>query len=758
MDIKNPITKERLVNGFKKLGNLRIKVDHSTILTVSALALILFIAFGVRILPLKWEIQSGSLHLSEFDPYHQYRFTEYIVNHGFLAWIWPEPWIDYQRWYPQGAPVATTALPGLPLTAAFFYKIVSLFATNLSLRDFCVVFPAIMGALTCLALYFLGKDIGGKKLGMFAALLLALSPSYIQRTSIGFFDDETVGIFALILFSLFFLRSLDEDKPMSSTVKYGVATGLVFGYFTSAWGAALYPVGITGIFVFVMILLKRYSQRLLLSFSITFGLGLLIAINVPSLSLRYLMTFTILPIVGLFALLCVAEVNRVTQSTKWKLTFVVLFFILLITGFALLWQLGYMQSVAGKFISVLNPFTREASPLIESVAEHRISSWGSIYYDLGIGIIFFATGLFFAIGNLTNRNLFLLIYGLTSLYFACSMVRLLVLMAPAFCLLMAVGVTGLLKPFSTLLKEPPKISVKKKLGLEYVGKEFSGIAVVLIFIILMSTMAFPSPKVFRQAYAPITITAGSLSIAPNEPVAEWLNMLDWTKNNLNSKTVVCSWWDYGYWLTILGNTTSLADNATINSTQIQNIGFIFMSNETQALKMLKRYNASYILVFVTFDVNGNWIDWAGGDNGKWTWMARISGSGRDRLVNTEKMIDAQSMWVNETRFGFFNTSANNGQGAWQWNATTGMTTVIYKLMAWGKYRWCEGKVSDPEELQWAYNNLTAADIKPVYFKEAYFSGVDLSANDGKTKYGGLVPLVCLYKIDWAKYYADYPNS
>jgi dolichyl-diphosphooligosaccharide--protein glycosyltransferase len=756
MELKNPITKENVVNGLKKLGNLRVKVDHSTIMTISALTLILFVAFGVRILPLRWEIQSGSLHLSEFDPYHQYRFTEYIVNNGFISWIWPEPWIDNQRWYPQGAPVATTALPGLPLTAAFFYKIISLFS-SITLRDFCVIFPPIMGALTCLALYFFGKDVGGKKLGMLAALLLALSPSYIQRTSIGFFDDETVGIFALILFSLFFLRSIDADRPVSSTVKYAVATGLVLGYFTTAWGAALYPVGITGIFVFVMILLKRYSQRIFLSYSVTFGLGLLIAINVPSLGTRYLMTFTVLPVLGLFALLCIAEVNRVTQTTKWKLTYVVVFLAGLVASFAVLWLLGYMQSVAGKFISVLNPFTREASPLIESVAEHRISAWGSIYYDLGIGIIFFATGLFFVIGNLNNRNLFLLIYGLTSLYFASSMVRLLVLMAPAFCLLAATGVTGLLKPFSMLLREPPKISVKKKLGLEYVGKEFSGVAVLLIFIILMSNLAFPSPKVFRQAYAPVTITAGSLSIAPNEPVAEWLNMLDWTKNNLDSKTVVCSWWDYGYWLTILGNVTSLADNATINSTQIQNVGFIFVSNETQALKMLKRYNVSYILVFVTFDINGNWIDWAGGDNGKWTWMARISGSGRDRLINKEKMLDEKSSWVNETRFGFFNSSARGGQGGWQWNGTTGMTTVVYKLMAWGKYRWCQDKVSDPEQAEWQRENLTAANIMPVYFKEAYFAGVDLLANDAKSKYGGIVPLVCLYEIDWAKYYNDFPS-
>ncbi|MEM3079657.1 MAG: hypothetical protein QXF21_04995, partial [Thermoproteota archaeon] len=154
-------------------------------------------------------------------------------------------------------------------------------------------------------------------------------------------------------------------------------------------------------------------------------------------------------------------------------------------------------------------------------------------------------------------------------------------------------------------------------------------AVFLIFLILMTTVAFPMPKVYRQAYAPTTISSGSLSVIPNEPVKEWINMLYWTRTRLSGSTVVCSWWDYGYWLTVLGNVTSLADNATVNGTQIQNIGFIFMSNETQAIKVLKRYNAEYILVYITiyYSSQSGSVGFAnaGGDEGKWTWMASISG-------------------------------------------------------------------------------------------------------------------------------------
>jgi dolichyl-diphosphooligosaccharide--protein glycosyltransferase len=739
MKIKNPLTRERVSNGLKYLGQFRPRIDHSSIITFSALLLILFIAFTIRIFPMRWEIQIGSMHLSEFDPYFQYRFTEYILKNGFISWVWPKQWIDLYRWHPQGANVATTGYPALPFTAAFFYKIISALGIGIGLMDFCALFPAIMGMLASLIIYFLGKDIGGKPVGLLAALFLALNPSFIQRTTLGFFDDETIGIFALLLFAFLFLRAIEEDRQLSSTVKYSLASGVVLGYFCSGWGAAFYPVDLTVLFVFVLILLKRYTQRLLLAYSLTFGLGLFMAINVPRLSPAYITTIAILPVAGVFVLLCFCEIFQVLKATKRRTIFVVLFLALFVGGFALLWQLGYMRGIAGKFISVIDPFTREASPLIESVAEHRVSAWGSIYYDLGIGIIFFAAGLFFILVNLNNKNLFLLIFGLTSLYFACSMVRLLVILAPAFSLLAAVGITGILKPFNTLLKEQPKIGMKRKYVLEHVGKEFSGAAVFLIFLIVMTNLAFPMPKVYSQVSAPVTITAGSLPIIPDEPVREWLDMLTWTKNNLDATTVVCSWWDYGYWLTIMGNVTTLVDNATINRTQIENVGFIFMSNETQALKMLKRYDAKYILVFVTLrPVSQSVISWAGfGDEGKWMWMARISGQARDRFME-EGLVNEQSGWTNESLFGnYSNTEAQQYGYGWVWN-DRGQNSTLYKLMTFGAYSW----MSDHDLLAY-WPQQTWPTIQPEYFNLAYLAGpTDVYG------YGGYIPLVCLYEIKY----------
>jgi dolichyl-diphosphooligosaccharide--protein glycosyltransferase len=725
-------------------------------MSYSALLLILFVAFTIRVLPVRWEIPTGTVRLSEFDPYYQFSLTRYMVQNGLLSPYWPTPWRTYQQWYPDGLDMSRS-LPALPMTAAALYDIVSFLGVNVDLMTFASFFPAIMGALSCLVLYFVGKDMGGKPAGLLAALFLALAPSFLQRTALGFFDTEVPGVLALVLFILMFLRAIEETRPLSSSLKYSLGSALALAYFIAGWGAAYFLIDLAVLFAFVLVLLKRYNQRLLLSYSLTFGVGLLVATKVPYISLGYLTSGVVIPVAAVFLLLCLLEVLRNNISARTKVLLAVAVLVVIVGGFVALWQLGYMEGIGGKFISVLDPFLRSANPLLESVAEHRISAWGSIYFDLGIGILFFLAGLYFTLRNPTNRNVFLLLFGVTSLYFGASMVRLLVIFGPAFGLLAAMGVLGILRPFYTLLREAPHIAVKTKRGLARVSKEYSGIAIFLVFLLLFTNLAFAPqnggvPRVYGQAYSPITISAASLPVVPAEPVPQWLNMLSWTQNNLNSTTVVCSWWDYGYWLSILGNVTTLADNGTINSTQIENIGFIFMANETQSLKMLALYKASYILVFTTLrlDVSSDQTYYiasgAGyGDEGKWVWMARISGNARDRFTRTG-FIDENSSWTNEDAFG----AADNQTGRWVWN-DVGKNSTIYKLLSWAKQRWTDvsgmGYVVPDEQ-----------GVQPEYFTEAYFAGLDLNPIDAAQKYGG-IPIVALYEIDWQAYYnATSPTS
>jgi len=729
--IKKLFRKEKVIAALKTIGALRFRVSHSSLMQASLILLILFIAFMVRLLPLRW-----GFHLSEFDPHFHYRLTKHMVDNGFFAWT---SWRDYMSYYPYGRNIGGAALPGLPLTSAFFYSVAkalglsppSMHTINPLTTDpvfnFCVIFPVIMGTLTCLVIYFLGRDIGGKEVGLFSALFLALNSSYIGRTSLGFYDDETVGIFSILLFILFFLRSIETERTLRNGLTYAVAAGLSLGYLFASWGAALYPLGMTVLFVLVLLLLRRYSSRLFLSYSATFGLALFIAVNVPKLGFRFLTESTALAVFGIFLLLCIFEASRHVKTLKMKTVFVFCFLALIAVLFFVLSWLGYIAPLQTKFLSVLNPLERAGETpvhqLFSSVQEHRPAAWGSFYYDIGIGVFFVPVGLFFAVQNPTNRNIFLCIFGLTSVYFASSIVRLTLLMAPAFCILWALALVQLLGPFITILKEVP-IMPRRKMRLQaHVGKEFSGAFIILMFLLLTFTFVLPSPlgtfpRNLDHAYSPTTIAAASLPLRPPEPVNDWIDALNWMRVSLQSTDVVASWWDYGYWITNIANKTTLADNGTINSTQIGLIGQMFLSTEIEAIEILRKFDASYVVVFTTFKQDGSDQGWA--DEGKWRWMARIGGLDDDSFGNYTLGID----WVDE------NENNQPDEGELVPNAK-GNSTVIYKMMYYGR-----------EEIIYGYST-----IQLEHFEKAYFSRTTETAQNALQNYG-IIPLVCVYKIKY----------
>jgi asparagine N-glycosylation enzyme membrane subunit Stt3 len=252
----------------------------------------------------------------------------------------------------------------------------------------------------------------------------------------------------------------------------------------------------------------------------------------------------------------------------------------------------------------------------------------------------------------------------------------------------------------------------------------------------------------------MTISVASLPIAPNEPVPQWRNMLSWTRNNLQSTTVVSSWWDYGDWLGMFGNVTTLCDNTTTNTTQIENVAYSMMANETQSLKMLAHYNVSYVLVFVTLQLKLSsdqtqitGVQFGGyGDEGKWPWMARISGEAETRLRGSttfgESWMNSNYSWANDTTFAASSINNSTGQQQIVWT-DMGLNSTVYKLMYNAESRYAT---------QYGISASETAATAPTYFSPAYIAGLELTPSESG-KYGLLVPLVALYKINWDAYNA-----
>src|SRR5205807_1880799 len=190
-------------------------------------------------------------------------------------------------------------------------------------------------------------------------------------------------------------------------------------------------------------------------------------------------------------------------------------------------------------------------PLVASVAENRPSTWSSLYLEIGSIILLAVFGFFFAFQRLRDSDVLLIIFGVTGFYFAASLVRLTLILAPAMATLAAITVVELGKPAMDIIQQAVIFPRRKLRFTSRVSREFSLGILLIILILVVPTFI----NAVQSAYTPTTIASASLPVRGNFP--DWLQALTWMNNNLPSTSVVFAWWDYGYWMVRIGNGTQL---------------------------------------------------------------------------------------------------------------------------------------------------------------------------------------------------------
>jgi len=589
----------------------RPNVTRSTVLHYTVLYLILLLAFLYRVYPyFKYE------HiLKAYDPYFQLRMAEYINENGFGSFF---DWHDERTWFPAGTEWGKAAYPGTPLVAVAIYKILNWVGFSISLYTVCYFFPAIFGTLTVYMIYKLGTELANEKVGLIAAFFLSFNPAYAQRSVVGFFDNEALGIFLIITSFYFFIKSLK-----TGSVTNGILAGLFLGFLAASWGAFRFALDMIAIYAFILLLQKRYSNRLLISYSLTVSTALLMTTIVPRTGMSIVTGVEgIFPLAVMGLLIFYGLTNYFSDlmprtrspfmeklSDLWLPIIVVIIPLFLVA----LWAFGGITGISGKFLGVLLPTIREGTPLINSVSEHLPLSWANLYYSVEILLFLVPAGAYFLMRNPSEENIFLLVFGLTTIYFASSMVRLILIFAPAACLIAALAIDKVLTPYALALKEKLALSRRKVRISAMIGKEQAAVVYIFIGILLSLNMWHGVQAVDERL--------GQPEMAPtigDTVLDDWQQTLEFMDTALNENTVVLFWWDYGHWVTALGNVRTLADGSTINSLQIGQIGRALVFNETESLKILWAFSVDYVLVnFAAAEMN------AGSDLAKAIWMIRI---------------------------------------------------------------------------------------------------------------------------------------
>lgn len=114
---------------------------------------------------------------------------------------------------------------------------------------------------------------------------------------------------------------------------------------------------------------------------------------------------------------------------------------------------GFIAPWTGRFYSLLDPtYAKDHIPIIASVSEHQPTAWSSFMFDFHILLFLFPAGLYFCFKRLSDATIFIVMYGLTSMYFAGVMVRLILVATPAVCLISAIAVSATIKNLTSLLR------------------------------------------------------------------------------------------------------------------------------------------------------------------------------------------------------------------------------------------------------------------------------------------------------------------
>ena len=623
-------------------GSFNFKLNHLVIIGV------LILAFSISMLIRSQPMEYG-FELNEFDPFFNFRATEYIVENGFIEYF---EWNDDKSWYTKGGrDVSATSQVMLHATAAITYQI---FASNSSLYDFTILFPAIIGSLTVIVIFALVRLFAGTTAGLFASLLFAVSLPIVIRGSLGWFKSEPLGIFYGLLGLYLFLSAINSKnkKIVISKIIFG---GIIMSFGMSSWGGNQFFIIPIGLFIFALPFFNKNHKILIWSVPLFVTILLLISSSFerPGSSFVYGISGLALIVPTIFLVISIFVQKISKNETKIRNNLILLLSIILITSFLLVVSAASnsLDLPTFRYLNAVNPFLTTTVPIVDSVAEHASPEIGIIFLFHSILIIFAGLGIWLILSEKsTNSKAFLkndmkafvIIFGISGAYVSSTFIRLELFASLALIILTSISLSILFKKFFKIDNSTRK-SILLKISF-----------VALILILFSTPLVYPELNWISAIDEPPVLLTGGTG---NPPSNDWKDSLEWMKTNTPENSVIASWWDYGYWIQSLGERATISDNSTIHSNLLADHARMLLSNPDTSWKMLKEMNADYVVIFVAaqkIDAQKNnedvYLLGGGGDESKVFWFASIAGLPVQQFIETDPSVNTPYFY-NETLLG-----------------------------------------------------------------------------------------------------------
>ena len=233
-------------------------------------AILLLIFFGVALylrvaLPYDQVFVGDVIKFNTNDAYYYLRQIDNLV-HNFPHLISFDPYLNYPT--------------GLPLGPLNFFVyllggiiwLIGLGSPSAHMVDtISAYFPAVLGALTVIPVYFIGKALFDRRVGILAAALTAILPGeFLGRSILGVTDRDALEILLTSLTMLFLILAIKSAREKQLTFRhlnirnlsvltrpiiYSLLSGILLGLSVLTW---------RGTFLFVLIILAYIVIRSIL--------------------------------------------------------------------------------------------------------------------------------------------------------------------------------------------------------------------------------------------------------------------------------------------------------------------------------------------------------------------------------------------------------------------------------------------------------------------------------------------------------------
>ena len=639
-----------------QIGDFNFKLYH--ILVIGLLILAFSATFLIRTQPIQYGFE-----LNEFDPFFNFRATEYIVENGLVEYF---EWHDTKSWYLSphfenlkdplhplsGRNVSSNSQIMLHITTAISYQI---FGGNSSLYDFTILFPAVIGSLTVIVIFALVRVLGGTTAGIIASLLFAVALPILVRGSVGWFKSEPLGLFYALLGLYLFLSGISAKNIKFSILKI-IFAGIILSFAMASWGGNQFFIIPLGLFILALPLIRKDHKFLAWSIPLFVTTFLLCSASFERPGPQFVVGLggmaLLIPTLFLFVNIFIQKISKEENKIKHGSIFLIIVLIISIL-FMLIVGSYFSDNVSFRYLNAIYPFLTTVDPLTDSVSEHAITSTSDSFYFHSIFMIFGLLGAWIIFtknvfqSKIVLRNdmrVFALITGMTGVYIGSAFIRLELFASISLIILSSIGL-------SILIKELFKIQISAKKN--YLLKIAS---ISLISILFMIPLVYPENNwITTLDYAPTIFTGGTNYLLSTN---DWLDTLDWIKNNTPENSIIGSWWDYGYWIQTIADRTTTIDNATLNGRTIKEFAAMYLSTPDEAYVLLKELDIDYLVVFVAgekLQVKSNlgeslYVLNGGGDESKKTWFMRIAQVPLEKYLNSDGMTGTDYFW-NETLLG-----------------------------------------------------------------------------------------------------------